>query len=91
VLGALGIEEGQSVADIGAGGGYFTYRIARAVGPEGRVYDVEPDGDMRTRIRDHAARQGHTNIFTVEADEGGGASAVTSPSRRRSPSSRVTT
>lgn len=44
VVGALGLEAGQVACDIGAGPGYFTLRLARAVGAKGRVYavDVEP-------------------------------------------------
>jgi precorrin-6B methylase 2 len=39
----LDVRRGLSVADVGAGGGYFTFRLSSAVGPEGRVYatDVE--------------------------------------------------
>lgn len=66
VVAALAIEEGQRVADLGAGGGYFTYRLARAVGAQGRVYAVDPDGDMRSRIGERAARKGYGNIVTVE-------------------------
>lgn len=69
VLAALGLGEGQRVADLGAGGGYFTYRLARAVGPEGRVYAVDTDPDMRGRIGDRAARKGYTNIVTVGPDD----------------------
>jgi ubiquinone/menaquinone biosynthesis C-methylase UbiE len=41
---ALGIAEGSVVADIGAGGGWFTIRLAGRVGPNGRVYaeDIQP-------------------------------------------------
>ncbi len=44
VVAALGLARGQSVADIGAGTGYFTLRLAEAVGPTGRVTatDVDP-------------------------------------------------
>lgn len=44
VMDALGIAEGFVVADIGAGGGWFTIRLAGRVGPNGRVYaeDIQP-------------------------------------------------
>jgi ubiquinone/menaquinone biosynthesis C-methylase UbiE len=44
VMDALGIAEGSVVADIGAGGGWFTIRLAGRVGPNGRVYaeDIQP-------------------------------------------------
>ena len=41
---ALGIADGSIVADLGAAGGWFTLRLARRVGPNGRVYaeDIQP-------------------------------------------------
>jgi predicted O-methyltransferase YrrM len=41
VMSLLALEPGMTVADIGAGLGFFTYRLAHAVGPEGRVLAVE--------------------------------------------------
>ena len=45
IMDALQIGEGSTVADLGAGGGWFTVRLARRVGPNGRVYaeDVQPE------------------------------------------------
>jgi protein-L-isoaspartate(D-aspartate) O-methyltransferase len=42
---ALGLKEGETVVQIGAGTGYYTAILARLVGPEGRVvaYEIEPD------------------------------------------------
>jgi FkbM family methyltransferase len=42
---ALGVRPGQTVADVGAGSGYYTVRLAEAVGPNGRVFatDVQPE------------------------------------------------
>jgi predicted methyltransferase len=44
IMDALGIADGQAVADLGAGGGWFTIRLARRVGPNGMVYaeDIQP-------------------------------------------------
>lgn len=66
VITALELRPGQRVADLGAGGGYFTYRLARAVGPQGRVYAVDSDPDMRSRIQKRAARKGYANIAPVD-------------------------
>ncbi len=43
-LDAIGIAQGSTVADIGAGAGYMTWRMAERVGPKGKVYanDIEP-------------------------------------------------
>lgn len=43
VLRVLGLRRGAVVADIGSGPGYFTTRLARAVGARGRVYAVDPE------------------------------------------------
>ncbi len=44
IMDALFIGEGSTVADLGAGGGWFTIRLARRVGPNGKVYaeDIQP-------------------------------------------------
>jgi SAM-dependent methyltransferase len=43
-LDAIGIAKGSTVADIGAGAGYMTWRMAQRVGPKGKVYanDIQP-------------------------------------------------
>src|SRR2546429_5280160 len=43
VLQALRVRRGAVVADVGSGPGYFTTRLARAVGPRGRLYAVDPE------------------------------------------------
>lgn len=46
LLEALAIQPGQTVADIGAGSGYFSWRMARKVGDEGRVLAVDIQNEM---------------------------------------------
>lgn len=46
VLEALKLQPGQIVADVGCGTGYFSWRLARAVAPGGRVYGVEIQPEM---------------------------------------------
>jgi arsenite methyltransferase len=65
VVDALGIKQGMRVADIGSGGGYFTMRFARAVGPEGCVYAVDTDADLRSLVADRAAAGELTNVTTI--------------------------
>jgi ubiquinone/menaquinone biosynthesis C-methylase UbiE len=50
-LAALGIRPGQTVADIGAGSGYYTVRLAEAVGPGGRVFATDIQPEMLALIR----------------------------------------
>jgi SAM-dependent methyltransferase len=52
---ALRLRRGEAVAEIGCGPGYFTARLARAVGPTGHVFAVDPEAAvldvMRRRLR----------------------------------------
>jgi predicted methyltransferase len=67
VVAELGLRPGDRVADLGAGGGYFTFRLARAVGPSGVVYAVDTDRDMPAALAARAAGQGLGNVVAVEA------------------------
>jgi SAM-dependent methyltransferase len=67
VVAALELAPGMSVADIGAGTGYFEARLAKAVGPTGKVLAVDIEPDMVRYLRERATREGTPN---VEAREG---------------------
>ena len=62
---ALGIADGAHVADIGAGAGWFTMRLARRVGPNGVVYAQDIQRQMLDAIRRRVQREGLQNIRTV--------------------------
>lgn len=64
-LDALGIKPGMVVGDVGAGTGYFTSRLAKRVGPTGRVYanDIQPE--MLARLQDHLDERHIKNVETV--------------------------
>jgi len=53
VFEAMGVKQGDRVADIGCGSGYFTFRLAARVGAEGKVYavDIEPIAIQKVRQR----------------------------------------
>ena len=70
VLAALAIEGGQTVADVGAGPGYFTLRLARAVGPRGRVFAVEVVPEMVAVLRQRLDREGVSQVVPLLAREG---------------------
>jgi SAM-dependent methyltransferase len=61
----LNLRRGEIVADIGAGTGYFTRRLAQAVGPRGRVLAVDVQPEMLTLLTNLTARQGLTNVTPV--------------------------
>jgi ubiquinone/menaquinone biosynthesis C-methylase UbiE len=65
VLESLKIAPGMIVADVGAGGGYFTFKLARAVGPSGKVYAVDVDREMIDLITDRAREENAANIATI--------------------------
>jgi ubiquinone/menaquinone biosynthesis C-methylase UbiE len=54
---ALGIGDGSVVADLGAGGGWFTIRLARRVGPNGKVYAEDVQKQMIEAIERRAQRE----------------------------------
>ena len=63
----LDLRAGQTVADIGAGGGELTVRLAKQVGPDGRVYATEMSSDRMDRIRRRAEDDGVKNVTVLEA------------------------
>jgi arsenite methyltransferase len=67
VIAALKLQPGAVVSDLGAGGGYFTFRLADAVGPGGKVYAVDVDPDMVELVAKVAKDKGQSNIETILA------------------------
>ncbi|HEY7473364.1 MAG TPA: class I SAM-dependent methyltransferase [Vicinamibacterales bacterium] len=65
VMDALGIADGATVADLGAGGGWFTIRLARRVGPNGIVYAEDVQPEMIEAITRRVEREGLTNVKPV--------------------------
>ncbi len=65
VVEALAIQPGDRVADLGAGSGYFTVHLARAVGPSGRVYAVDVDAEMNEYLEERLAEEGIENVEVV--------------------------
>lgn len=64
IMDALGIADGAVVADIGAGAGWFTIRLARRVGPNGTVYAQDVQRQMLEAVRRRVAREGLKNVQT---------------------------
>jgi SAM-dependent methyltransferase len=67
VIEALDLQPGQNVADIGAGTGYFSVRLARAPAAP-RVFAVDIEPAMVNYVRQRAAKEGLANIVPVLAD-----------------------
>lgn len=64
IMDALGIADGSVVADLGAGGGWFTIRLARRVGPNGIVYAEDIQREMIEFIARRVQREGLSNVRT---------------------------
>jgi arsenite methyltransferase len=68
VIEKLAVTPGARVADLGAGGGYFTWYLASAVGPSGTVYAVEIDDTALKIIREEMTARGMTNVVPIRAE-----------------------
>jgi ubiquinone/menaquinone biosynthesis C-methylase UbiE len=69
VIKAMELHSGDVVADLGAGSGYFTFRIAPEVGKTGKVLAVDIQEEMLEAIRSRAAAQGISNVREVKDTE----------------------
>ncbi|MGC4079590.1 MAG: class I SAM-dependent methyltransferase [Rubrivivax sp.] len=65
IVAALDLKPGYKVADLGAGRGYLTFRLADAVGPHGRVVATDVDGDAVQTLLARAA--GRTGVIVRRA------------------------
>jgi ubiquinone/menaquinone biosynthesis C-methylase UbiE len=69
VLAAMHLKDGDAVAEIGAGTGFFSRRLARAVAPTGTVYAEDIQPEMLDMVRKYAADEGIANIVPVLGNE----------------------
>lgn len=67
VIRALDIKTGDHIADLGSGSGYFTFRLANAVGPGGKVFAVDIDQELNAYVRDRALAEARRNIEVILA------------------------
>ena len=70
ILESLVLRRGQNIADIGAGGGYFSIRFSEAVGTEGKVYAVDTNSKFLEFIGDSVKGKGLSNVETILATRG---------------------
>lgn len=69
VIQAMNLRDGDVVADIGAGTGFYSRRLARAVAPTGKVYAEDIQPEMLERLKKSAADEGIANIIPVLGTE----------------------
>lgn len=68
VLAALNLKPGEVIADIGAGSGYFSFRLGHHVGAKGKVYAVDVSPDMIRHINRRIRETKATNVVSILAE-----------------------
>jgi len=69
ILKVMDLKPGMVIVDIGAGGGYFTFKFAEIVGDGGRVYAVDTNSTSLKFIEDNAFKKGLNNVHVVLAND----------------------
>ena len=69
LLRALAITPGMQIADVGAGTGWYTRRLAPLVGASGKVFAVDVQPQMVAMLRQLATRDGYANVVPVQGGE----------------------
>ncbi len=67
VIAALDLAPGMTVADLGAGTGYFSSRLCRALGNSGLLFSVETEAKLLEYLRGRAEKEGCANLIPVLA------------------------
>lgn len=62
------LKPGDTIADVGSGPGYFTFRFSKMVGPEGQVYAIDMVADHLKYVESAKVKMGVTNVRTIETD-----------------------
>jgi predicted methyltransferase len=70
VIKTMGLADGDVVADLGCGTGYFARRMARVVAPKGRVYAVDIQPEMLALMKGLLEKEGTTNVVPVLGEAG---------------------
>ena len=65
IIRTMGLHDGQVVADLGCGTGWFARRLARAVAPSGRVYAIDVQPEMLELMKGYLAREKTANVVAV--------------------------
>jgi ubiquinone/menaquinone biosynthesis C-methylase UbiE len=68
-LDKIGLKPGMVVADVGAGVGYFTIRLAKRVGPSGKIFALDVQPEMLSKLKQRAAEAKLTNIQAILSSE----------------------
>jgi len=69
ILETLALQSGQNIADIGAGGGYFSLRFANAVKRKGEVYAIDTNPEFLEFVGNSVEEKGLNNVKTILTTE----------------------
>lgn len=69
ILSTLALQPGQFIADLGAGGGYFSFQFAKVVAGSGRVYAIDIEPDFLAYIQEQARIKQIMNLMTVPVSD----------------------
>lgn len=69
IMDNIGVEKGMIIGEAGAGDGYFTFHLAKRVGPDGRIYANDIDENALDDLEDGAGTLNLKNITTIHASE----------------------
>lgn len=64
----LGVDPGTKVADLGSGSGFYSLALAKAVGPQGRVFAVDVQQELLTKLKAEAMHHHLENIEVIWGD-----------------------
>jgi arsenite methyltransferase len=71
IISNLKIENGDVIADIGSGGGYYTFEFSKKVGEQGKVYSIDTNEKSLKYIDDNLKNAKINNTYTILVDENG--------------------
>jgi ubiquinone/menaquinone biosynthesis C-methylase UbiE len=64
----IGLEQGMTVVDFGAGSGHYALAVAKLVGEKGKVYVIDIQKDLLAAIKSEAGRRDFSNVEIIWAD-----------------------
>lgn len=64
----LQVHEGMQVADFGSGVGFYSLVLAKKVGPYGKVYAIDIQGDHLAKLKREAGHRGYTNVEVIQSN-----------------------
>jgi len=65
IMDLVGVGPGMSIGEVGAGHGYFTFKLSKRVGESGKIYANDISRSALRYLRDRCQSEGITNIETI--------------------------